>query len=296
MTLYYPLENGQGISCENRTLTFPGQTPQQMTETILENLSHGAMYLTGIPEMPDLPGMLIHEPLSNDLTDGGRMITLSFREGTDREWERAGVDTACMTAAICYSLTTFIPGVTGVAIRIGDSPLTLVTSGKFGSVQVLGGLFRRELFEPFLMGRATVYYARGGRLVPTEKSIDRETADRPRTQLAALFDGPGARARGEGIVSPMPEGIGEEDILGIALEGDVILVNLSESFRAEIQSWGGERETLLCYSMVNTLCENTGARRVYFYFEGEQVESIAGVLCWSGYFEMNTGLCEESFG
>ena len=46
MTLYYPLENGQGISCENRTLTFQGQTPQQMAAAILDNLSHGAMYLT----------------------------------------------------------------------------------------------------------------------------------------------------------------------------------------------------------------------------------------------------------
>ena len=296
LTLYYPLENGQGVSCENRTMNFEGQTPQQMAKTILDNLSHGAMYLTGVPDLPDLMSMLAYDPLPSDLADGGRMITLTFREGTEAAWEEAGVDEACMAAAICYSLTTFIPGMAGVAIRIGDRPLTTVSSEKFGTVPVLGGLFRRELFEPFLMGRTTVYFARGGMLAPVEKSVDRELADSPREQLAALMDGPGARERAEGLEAPLPELVGEEDLLGISQEGDVLLVNLSESFRAEIQAWGREGETLLCYSMVNTLCENTGARRVCFFFEGEQVESIAGVIYWAGYFDMNTGLCEESFG
>ncbi len=296
LTLYYPLENGQGITCENRTLTFPGQTPQQMTSTILENLSHGALYLTGVSEIPDLMGLLAYEPLCSDLVDGGRMITLTFREDAEQVWADSGVDEACLAAAICYSLTTFIPGVAGVAIRIGDRPLTTLDSEKFGTVPVLSGLFRRELFERFLMGRTTVYFARGGLLVPVEESVDRETADSPRAQLAALIAGPGIRDRAEGLEATLPDLVEEEDILGIALEGDWVLVNLSESFRAEIQSWGSEKETLLCYSMVNTLCENTGARKVCFFFEGEQVETIAGVIFWAGSFDMNTGLCEESFG
>ena len=296
MTLYYPLENGGGISCENRTLTFSGQTTQQLASAVLDNLSHGAMYLSGAAELPDLAGMLVYDPLPSDLTDGGRMITLNFRAGADQEWANAGVDSACMTAAICYSLTTFIPGLAGVAIRIGDRPLTTVYSEKFGTVPVLGGLFRRELFEPFLMGRTTVYFARAGMLVPVEKSVSRELADSPREQLAALIEGPGARERAEGLEPTLPGQVGEDDILGIALEKDVVLVNLSESFRAEIQSWGREAETLLCYSMVNTLCENTGARRVCFFFEGEQVEYIAGLIYWAGEFDMNMGLCEESFG
>ena len=296
MTLYYPLENGQGISCENRTLTFQGQTPQQMAAAILDNLSHGAMYLTGVPDLPDLAGMLTYAPLASDLADGGRMITLNFREGAEQEWEEAGVDPACMAAAICYSMTTFIPGMAGVAIRIGDRPLTTVNSEIFGAVPVLGGLFRRENFEAFLMGRTTVYFAREGLLTPVEKSVDRELADSPREQLEALIDGPGARERADGMEPTLPELVGEDDILGIAQNGDVLLVNLSESFRAEIQSWGRERETLLCYSMVNTLCENTGARRVCFFFEGEQVEYIAGVIYWAGVFYENSGMCEESFG
>ena len=296
VTLYFPLENGQGISCENRTLTFPGQTPQQMAAEILNNLSHGALYLTGVPDLPNLVEMLAFAPLASELDAGGRMITLSFREGAEEEWDAAGVDEASLMAAICYSLTTFIPGVDGMAVRIGDRPLTSVGSEKFGTIPVPGGLFRREMFEAFLMGRTTVYFARNGFLVPVEKSINRELADSPREQLAALIDGPGARERADGLEATLPDLVGEEDILGVAQEGDTLLINLSESFRSEIQSWGRERETLLCYSMVNTLCENSGARRVCFFFEGEQVESIAGEIYWAGVFDANNGLAEESFG
>ena len=48
--------------------------------------------------------------------------------------------------------------------------------------------------------------------------------------------------------------------------------------------------------MVNTLCRNTGMRRVRFFFEGEQVETIAGEIYWAGEFMYNTGLAEKGLG
>ena len=296
LTIYYPLENGQGVSCESRTLTFQGQTPAQMTSGILETISNGPMYLTGVPDLPDLGNMLTRPPLTSDLPDGGRMITLSFREDAMEIWRESGVDPACLAAAVTFSLTTFIPGTAAVSFRIGEKPLTALSSEKFGEIPVLGGLMRREQLEPLLMDRVTVFFQRGGVLVPCEKAVDRDLTDSPREQLIALIDGPGARERADGLMPTLPDLVNEEDILGVARVGDTMLVNLSESFRAEIQSWGKEGETLLCYSMVNTLCENNGVRRVVFFFEGEQVDEICGVICWSGTFDYNTGLCEKSFG
>ena len=80
------------------------------------------------------------------------------------------------------------------------------------------------------------------------------------------------------------------------MEDDTLLVNLSESFRAEIQAQGETAETLICYSMVNTLCKNTGMKRVRFFFEGEQVEYVAGVIYWAGEFMYNIGLAEKGLG
>ena len=120
-----------------------------------------------------------------------------------------GARPACVPPpALLYPPPTFLK----------SKPLTTVYSEKFGAVPVLGGLFRRELFEPFLMGRTTVYFAREGMLVPVEKSVSRELADSPREQLAALIEGPGAREKSEGMEATLPDLVGEEDILGIALE------------------------------------------------------------------------------
>ena len=92
------------------------------------------------------------------------------------------------------------------------------------------------------------------------------------------------------------EGIREDDILGISAEGDTLLVNLSENFREAILENGADNEMLLCYSMVNTLCKNTGMKRVRFYFEGRQEEHIAGTIYWAGEFMYNIGLAEKGLG
>ena len=82
----------------------------------------------------------------------------------------------------------------------------------------------------------------------------------------------------------------EDDLLGISAEGDTLLVNFTGRFRDAIAEQGAENEMLLCYAIVNTLCGNTGMRRVCFFFEGEQTEEIAGRIYWAGEFLFNPEL------
>ncbi len=296
VTLYFPLEDGNGVLCETRNITFEGQTPQQLASGILKELSNGSLRLTGVPVMPDLAALMLHEPLTSELADGGRLVTLSFREDAPAFLQQEGIDLSCLMAAMVLSLTTFIPGTAAVSIRVGEQPVTQLTSEQFGQVSALGGLMRRSTAEIFLRGLTTVYFEKDGLLVSCEKTVNREEADSPRAQLAALIEGPDGQDLLRGILATLPETVSEGDILGIAEAGGTLLVNLSENFRAEIQAQGPEREMLLCYSMVNTLCGNTGLRRVCFFFEDEQVEQIAGEIYWAGEFDWNTGLVEPSFG
>lgn len=297
MTLYFPLTDGRGIACENRNLTFSGQTPEQMTRGILDAMSDGSNFLFGVPQMPDiLNDLLLYDPLTSEGENGGRQVTLIFRENTEQLLEGTGVDMACLLAAITYSLTTYIPGVPEVCVRIGDKPITQLNSERFGRTAVLGGLLRRSTLEPYLAGLTKVYFARDGLLTSCEKAVDRKLTDSPTEVLKALMEGPEKTDSDYGVRATLPPGLGEEDILGISSEGDTLIVNLNENFRAEIQSMGRDAEMLLCYSLVNTLCESTGMSRVCFFFEGEQVEYIAGEIYWAGEFLYNTGLCEQSFG
>ena len=295
-TLYFPLNDGNGIACEKRTITFEGQTPQQMAAGLITALSDGCMYLTEAPDMPDLRTLMLHEPLTSELDDGGRLITVSFRENVEEELRNMHIDPACLIASVACTLSTFIPGAPAVCVRIGETPITTLNGEKLAVDTVLGGLLERDDLKPFLMERINVYYEQDGMLAPCEKTVNRRLTDSPREHLTALLDGPGSAASEQGMHATLPDTLTEEDILGVTREGDTLLVNLSDRFRTEIRTFGKEHEMLLCYSMVNTLCENNGTRRVCFFFEGTQVETIAGAVYWAGEFCRNPGLEEQSYG
>lgn len=295
-TLYYPLSDARGIACTTRMVTFEGQTPQQLATGLLDAMIDVRRSMAGGLTFPTMEEMLLHEPVTSELEDGGRLITLSLREDTEEMLADCGTDLACFAAAVTFTLTTFIPGIAAVCIRIGDKPIAELPSARFPTVTALGGLVTRDAMEPFLMSSATVYFARNGILCECERPVARKSADNPRAQLCALIEGPDDSERNEGMEPTLPGSVREDDILGVSVEGDTLLVNLSEGFRSEIQEQGKDRETLICYSMVNTLCKNTGMKRVRFYFEGEQLETISGAIYWAGEFMYNLGLAEKGLG
>ncbi len=295
-TLYYPLPDSRGVGCTIRMVNFAGQTPEQLASGLIGAVSDVRRSMTGGQHFPDLKGLLIHEPVTTDLSDGTRMLTLTLRQDTEALLAEGKTDLACFAAAMTYTMTTFIPGITAVCIRTGDKPITELKTKRFNAVTALGGLVTRAAVEPFLMSSITVYFERNGILCECERPVARRSVDSLRAQMCALMDGPDTTEQEDGITAPLPATVREDDILGIAAEGDTLLVNLSESFRAEIQEQGKEAETLICYSMVNTLCKNTGMKRVRFFFEGEQVETVAGTIYWAGEFMYNIGLAEKGLG
>ena len=295
-TLYYPLPDSRGVGCTIRMVNFDGQTPEQLASGLISAVSDVRRSMAGGQNFPDLKGLLIHEPVTSDLSDGTRLLTLSLRQDTETLLAEGRTDLACFAAAMTDTITTFVPGITAVCIRIGDKPITELKTKRFNAVTALGGLVTRAAVEPFLMSSVTVYFERNGILCECERPVARRSADSLRAQLCALMEGPDASETEDGISATLPDTIREDDILGISAEGDTLLVNLSESFRAEIQEQGKDAETLICYSMVNTLCRNTGMKRVRFFFEGEQVENIAGTVYWAGEFMYNIGLAEKGLG
>ena len=295
-TLYYPLPDSRGMACTIRMVNFEGQTPSQLAAGLIDAVSDVRRSAAGGQSFPELRTLLLHEPVASELENGARLLTLSLREDAEAILTAAKTDLACFAAAITCTLTTFIPGISAVCIRIGDKPITELKTQRFEPVTALGGLVTRSAVEPFLTSGVTVYFARNGILCECERPVARRSADSLRAQLCALMEGPDSAELEEGIVPTLPDTVREDDILGIGAEGDTLLVNLSESFRAEIQAQGADAETLICYSMVNTLCKNSGMKRVRFFFEGAQVETVAGTLYWAGEFMYNIGLAEKGLG
>ncbi len=286
-TVYYPLTDGRGIGCVSRRVSFEGQTASQLSSTLLDVISETVRTRSGSENMPELFEYMVHPPVASEMEEGGKLITLSFREDLQELADEWHTDIPCLAAAVTMTLTTFVPGTAAVCIRIGDKPVTELNSSRYRVGTILGGLMRRSMFDPFLTGNAIVFLVKDGRLEQREKPVDREAADSPRVQLLALMPGPDSEEAEMGWTAPLPEGLEDDDILGIAAEDGVLLVNLSGQFREQIAAMGPEKETLLCYAIVNTLCENNRMRRVCFFFEGEQTEWIAGEIYWAGEFLYN---------
>ena len=292
-TLYDPLEEGRGIGCETRILNFEGQTPSQLAAGLIQEMGKAIRDNGGGAETLNLGELLLHEPLTSELEDGGRLITLSLATDARERLEKSGTELACLLAAMTCTLTTFIPGIAAICVRLGEKPLTELDSRLFGTIPTLGGLLKRETFAAFLKGTATVCLARDGRLTACEHPVAQNETDSARARLCALMEGPMASEAAAGIEGTLPTEVHEDDILGIAPRGDTLLVNLSESFRAAIHTAGPEKEMLLCYSIVNTLCMDSPYKRVCFFFEGEQAERIAGSVYWAGDFIANPGLTDD---
>ena len=289
-TMYFPLTEGRGIACESLRITFEGQTASQLSSGLLDAMSETVRGRIESDNVPDLWEYMVHEPVASEMEEGGKLITISFREDLQELLDGWRTDISCLAAAVTMTLTTFVPGTAAVCFRIGDKPVTDLDSSRYRVGTILGGLMRRSVFETFLTGSADVYFVKDGKLIRTEKPVDRDMADSPRAQLGALMQGPDSVEKEKGITSPLPEDTGEDDLLGISADGDTLLVNFSSHFRDAVEAQGPENEMLLCYAIVNTLCSNTGMKRVCFFFEGEQTEEIAGRIYWAGEFLFNPEL------
>ena len=108
-------------------------------------------------------------------------------------------------------------------------------------------------------------------------------ADNARERLAELM-------RLDAQTSALPEGLSEADILAVYEGADVIAVNLSGAFRSAMEKLSEQQERMAVYAMVNTLTEGENASKVQFFFEGEQVETLAGALEMRGAFVRNPGM------
>lgn len=295
-TLYFPLADGSGVAAETRTLTFAGQSADQLAEGLTTALSAGAQYLSGVSDMPNLSSLMTAQPQAVDLDDGGRMLSLYFSAGLESYLRQIEVDMPCFISAIIHTMTGFIPSLSYVRIYIGQAPLTSLYSAVHGNLIFQNGLILRQQFAAYPQDQVTLCFSSGNRLKEVLRALPHDQAQNPRALMLALMEGPTQQELDAGYEPVLPEGLTESDILGIALEGDTLLVNLSahcaELIRTQAASW----EQIVCYGMVNTLGQAMGAARVRFFFEGEMLEELGGDIYWGGEFLVNPSLIDRTLG
>ncbi|MGI6151946.1 MAG: GerMN domain-containing protein [Christensenellales bacterium] len=196
--------------------------------------------------------------------------------------------------SLVYTITGFVCNISSVTLAVasdnaaGYEPITHVEGlGEFEN-----GVFTRGDFSSLIGDYVTLYAPH-----ETEYSLVRHTVAVPqskRSDPAEFIKGLlNARSLPKGTVPPLPEGVGEEDVLSIKLCGSVAVVDLSSNFHARCAELDQREEYLLVYSMVNTLTEIAEITSVQFTFDGFTRQKL-NYIDVSGPLFRNFGLIEKT--
>ncbi len=291
-TLYFPLADGSGFVAEARNLTFSGQTAAILASGLLMALSAGPQVVTGCVTMPDIPSLMTLQPTVSQATEGGKIITLYFREDLQELLEAQGISYPDFIACINWTLCTFIPSVTGVRFFTGSTMLTALYGETYGMISITDGVTRRRFFAAGLRDQDEILLCRGDRLTYVGRSMPADHAGNPRTLLEIMFRGATEEETAQGLRSSLPEGMTDEDIIGIGVENGTLLVNLSGGFADAVSRLDESGQRLCCYAIVNTLCDTLHVNRVRFYWDGEVREYLGTSFYWAGEFMRNHALMD----
>ncbi len=291
-TLFFPAGYGRGILAEARTVSFPGQSYRQMATSLLEALSAGPQVLRQSPVMPDLISLLAEPPAVEEGDDGTYVLSLRFLDVANDTFVQAGVPRSVMLAAITYTLTTYIPRLAGIRVRIGNEQIEGIVPGAIyegagDAIIFSDGLLRRADFSSFLLTDCTLYFSGGDTLTAVHRPIPCSMAYDRSYLLEQLALGPQAYDSVQGTEAVFPQGTPAGSILGVDKDGETALVNLSSSLLPAAAGLDPQKERLFVYSLVNTLCDTRGIRKVRIYVDGTQPESFAGAVWLPGEFLKN---------
>ncbi len=285
-TLYFPLAGGTGVVPEMRHLSFPGQHPQQLVLTLMAAMADGPQALSGVADMPDFSALLLSSPKMTDLDTGGKQLTLHFVPDIRQQITDCGADPACAFASLVLTLTTFMPSLQQVCIRIGDGALTSLHSTAHGSLLFPGGVQHRADYAGYVVAQSPLWQRSAAGLARTAAALPYRQACDPRALLLAL-----SRLPEDAAV--LPAGLTDADILGFAIQGDTLRIHLSDRYAALIKDSGMDQR-LMAYAIVGTMCDSLPVRRIRFYFGNQPAGDLGSNVLWQGEFLHNPGLLKES--
>lgn len=287
--LYFPAQGGEYLLPEVRALTFEND---DYTPAIIAALGEGPLGLECcFGAIPGNLELLAAEPRILATGEGERVIELNFTSTLANYLAFAGVEPWQLYGSIVLSLCSFVPEIDAVRISIEDEYVS--DCSMYGNTLSFDdGLMRRRDFAAAIGSSARLYFANeAGSLSAVECPMSQSAANSAMGLLSELASSTSAYL--PGTASVFPEGIAQEDILGVTIENRTAVVNLSGNFYARCQALSPQQERLLVYAMVNTLAQLEHIGAVAFRVEGELVDSLAQNIYLKTALMPDPGLVQE---
>lgn len=290
-TLFFPAEDGAHVLATVRSVTYASPSAVDGMYTLLLELGRAPDDQLMAADIPAPMDYIVEMPEIVWAGDGAyRAVELRFSEELDEAIASAGLTRGVYLAMLADTLLTFVPGVDGMLVTIGGEAATSLSPNQTPDGQPLAfeqGMARRGDFLSYAGSGVTLYAPEGdsGRVRPVRRMLAQVERDDARARLRA--------ALGLGEEAGLWKGLGDADILAVYIQDSMALVNLSDAAANALRALTPLQERAVVYALVNTLCEDGGVRSVAFYFEGEQVQALAGGLDMRGHFLKNPGLAVD---
>ena len=289
-TLYFPGWLDNLLLPETRIIEFSSANfAQTLFDALLAGPQQGGQSHAVLPADTKLAS----EPMIETLEDGRKVLILSFNEDLYQRLQEEGLSRWQLFSALTLTLYRFIPeSIDGVVIGIDGKIVTELQDG-VKRLEFADGVITPQMFDAAVGREARIYFANeNGALCMVERVMDRDNAISPRALLEQLIAGPYVFDVDGGARSVVPDGVNDADILGIRIDGDTALVNLSSNFYRLCQDFTPEQERNLVYAMVNTLTEISEVSRVRFYVGDSQVDYLVDSIYLRASLLPNPGLVE----
>lgn len=269
--LYFPAQGGRYLLPEARDAIF---TDDDYITVILRELGAGPLLRSCcFSALPGNLDLLSSPPEIRINERGERLIHLDFSSMLTNYLAFASVETWQLYGTLTLTLCSFVPEIDGICMSIEGSPVTeCIMNGR--SVAFRDGVMRRADFATCIGSSADLYFENeAGMLSRVESPMSQSASVSAMGLLSELISSTSAYL--PGLNSVFPDGISQEDILGVTIENRTAIVNLSGNFYSRCQSLTANQERCLVYAMVNTLAGLSQIGAVTFLVEGEQVDSLA---------------------
>ena len=244
-----------------------------MTEVSMDQYGYVMGTVPATPGCENAPviGFIAHVDTSPDMS--GKDVKPHVIEEYD------GCDIA-LNGQLTMTLTSYIPSLEQVVYRVGDSALTSLYSTIHGTIVLPGGMMTRANFGGLLTDEAVCYLSNGTKLRQGRLNLPASEACSPRALLTAVLATEGFPAR-----------LTEDDVLGVAIADDTVLVNFSAHMADAIRA-SKLNQRMMAYQLTGALVQRYPVRRVRFFFDGEAKNTLDGDVMWAGEFLMDYVLCE----
>ena len=232
------------------------------------------------------------DPVESKNADGTTTVTLDFSGVPYRDLYTVKGYESLPYAAIVYSITSCMPSVDSVVVEINGKRVTKLGKTDLGPA----GRMTRSLFDSYEGTDATLYFPNEDMdtLLPVERAF-RGPEEIPGLDcMRALIIGP-LEPEDDRAWPIIPSSITEDDVLGVKFHDDLAVIDVTSHFvkACNDAALSLSEESVLVYSIVNTMTGLPGVKRVQFLVEGKTADTLGGNICVKGPIMRNIGIIEQ---